>query len=67
MTQLEQDLLANIKVSLIESTEKDWEYGHVEEWSDYAKKMRNNIKLACTVFDVMINQPKEDENFEEKK
>jgi len=38
MTSIEKSLLENLKKSLVESTETDWTYGDLDEWSNLAKK-----------------------------
>ena len=59
MTSLEKDLLIRLRDTLSKSTEVEWEIGDLEDWSDWARKMKNNIKTACVVFDAMIKQPLE--------
>lgn len=57
MNQLEKDLLQNIHDSLLESTEKDWEFGSVNDWAIYAKRMKDIVKTNCNSISAILKQP----------
>ena len=61
MTKTEKLVLKNLINSLNESTVTTWESGYMEEWSTWARKMRDTIKTSTSVLDALVS----DENPEQ--
>lgn len=61
MTDIERNLLENIKKNLLNSINKDWGVGDVDDWYDYAHKMKHAIENSVPILETLISKEKNTE------
>ncbi len=59
MTPLEKNILKTIKKNLLLSTQTSWKSGNLDDWSEFAERMKNSIMESANLFDTLIS---DDEN-----
>lgn len=61
MTKSEQATMAAMSKSLRNSAITEWDRGDLNDWADYAKKMKARIWMASDVINELCKLPSEDE------
>jgi len=61
MNATEQATLKALRKILKNSALKTWQSGDVDDWCDYAKKMRTSIQASLEIFDELIKLPPEED------
>ena len=56
MNSLEKAILEKLKTSLVESTKTKWNSGYLEDWVEYAKKMKNTVLNSISVMEALLNE-----------
>lgn len=53
MTNQELKILKAGSERLKKCTKTDWKYGDLDEWSEFGKKLQQNIFMFCEIIDSM--------------
>ena len=62
MNNTERIVLKELTKSLVESTETNWSYGDIEEWSKFARRMRSVIETVTPVMEKLTSDANKDES-----
>ena len=62
MNSTERIVLKELTKSLVESTETSWDYGDVEQWAKFARRMRDVIETVTPVMEKLTSDINKDES-----
>jgi len=66
MNSLEKSILKNLKITLVESAKVTFKDGYLDEWVDFANKMKTTINNSVSIMDALLNEPTEKEPISEQ-
>lgn len=60
MKNLEINIVKSVIKNLKDSTKVSWSYGDLQDWTDWAKKMRGSIKNNVSVLETLLEEKEEE-------